>query len=262
MSTGTKKIEQVLMFSDNSGAIKIIFDPKPHTAQAASIQFRNTVHDMFTDRPNLQLFLNWTLGHGGTIMMKRADTLAKLGCQKDQPSTFTFSSLSHTLSQINEFNPLRRWKEHIDKNPIKETSFFYRPSFILHPHLKVPKWYKPTSRPITSQFNQFVTGHGYIQEYFERFHIQCQSGCNYSTEEDSPHPHPVPQTREHIIKSCTYHELARIDLRKHSPRIDNPHWHSSNLLRESLRKPLIEFFKESTAFSQKHSLTIPEQSSQ
>ena len=31
------RIDLILMYSDNSGAIKIIFDPKPHPSQAASI---------------------------------------------------------------------------------------------------------------------------------------------------------------------------------------------------------------------------------
>ena len=190
--------------------------------------------------------------------MKRADQLAKLGCKKSTPSTFTFSSLSHTLSQINEVNPLRRWKEHIDKNPIKETSFFYRPSFILHPHLKVPKWFKPISRPITSRLNQAITGHGYIQSYFERFNITCKSTCDCANESTIP---AVPQTREHIFKACVHHELARIELWKTAPRIDNPRWHSSNLLMESLRKPLVQFFQDSGAFSRKHSLAITEPSS-
>ena len=190
--------------------------------------------------------------------MKRADQLAKLGCKKSTPSTFTFSSLSHTLSQINEINPLQRWKKHIDKNPIKETSSFYRPSFILHPHLKVPKWFKPISRPITSRLNQAITGHGYIQSYFERFNITCKSSCDCADESTIP---AVPQTREHIFKACVHHELARIELRKAAPRIDNPRWHSSNLLLESLRKPLIQFFQDSGAFSRKHSLAITEPSS-
>ena len=186
--------------------------------------------------------------------MKCADQLAKLGCKKSTPSTFTFS-LSHTLSQINEVNPLRRWKKHIDQNPIKETSSFYRPSFILHPHLKVPKWFKPISRPITSRLNQAITGHGYIQSYFERFNIACKSLCDCANESTIP---AVPQTREHIFKACQHHEVARIELRKAAPRIDNPRWHSSNLLLELLRKPLVQFFQESGAFSRKHSLAISE----
>ena len=191
--------------------------------------------------------------------MKRADQLAKLGCKKSTPSTFTFSSLSHTLSQINEVNPLRRWKEHIDKNPIKETSSFYRPSFILHPHLKVPKWFKSISRPITSRLNQAITGHGYIQSYFERFNIPCQAQCACSCESDIP---PVPQTREHIFKTCIHHEPARTELRKHAPRIDDPRWHSSKLFMEKLRKPLVQFFQDSGAFSRRHSLATSERSSQ
>ena len=190
--------------------------------------------------------------------MKRADQLAKRGCKKSTTSTFTFSSLSHTLSQINEVNPLRRWKEHTDKNPIKETSSFYRPSFILHPHLKVPKWFKPISRPITSQLNQAITGHGYIQSYFERFNITCKSTCDCANESTIP---AVPQTRKHIFKACAHHELTRIELRKAAPRIDNPRWHSSNLLMESLRKPLVQFFQDSGAFSRKHSLATTEPSS-
>ena len=191
--------------------------------------------------------------------MKRADQLAKLGCKKSTPSTFTFSSLSHTLSQINEVNPLRRWKEHIDKNPIKETSSFYQPSFILHPHLKVPKWYKPISRPITSRLNQAITGHGYIQSYFERFNIPCQVQCDCSCEPNIP---PVPQTREHIFKACIHHEPARSELRKHATRIDDPRWHSSKLFMEKLRKPLVQFFQDSGAFSRKHSLATSERSPQ
>ena len=200
--------------------------------------------------------------------MKRADQLAKLGCKKSTPSTFTFSSLSHTLSQINEINPLRRWKEHIDKNPIKETSSFYRPSFILHPHLKVPKWFKPISRPITSRLNQAITGHGYIQaitghgyiqSYFERFNIPCQAQCDCSSEANIP---PVSQTREHIFKACVHHEPARSELRKHATRIDDPRWHSSKLFMEKFRKPLVQFFQDSGAFSRKHSLATSERSPQ
>ena len=190
--------------------------------------------------------------------MKRADQLAKLGCKKSTPSIFTFSSLSHTLSQINEVNPLKRWKEHIDDNPIKETSSFYRPSFILHPHLKVPKWFKSISRPITSRLNQASTGHGYIQSYFKQFNIACKSSCDCADKSTIP---AVPQTHEHIFKACAHHELARIELWKAAPHIDNPRWHSSNLLMESLRKPLVQFFQESGAFSRKHSLAISEPSS-
>ena len=191
--------------------------------------------------------------------MKRADQLTKIGCKKSTPSTFTFSSLSHTLSQINEVNPLRRWKEHIDKNPIKETSSFYQPSFILHPHLKVPKWFKQISRPITSCLNQAITGHGYIQSYFERFNIPCQPNCDCSNGFNIP---PVPQTCEHIFKACVHHESARSKLRKYAPRIDNPRWHSSKLFMEKLRKPLVQFFQDSGAFSRKHSLATSEGSSQ
>ena len=190
------KIDTLIMFSDNSGAIKIIFDSKPHPSQAVSIQFRTAVHDMFIDQPNLKLFLNWTPGHRGMEKIKRADQLAKSGCKKQITSTFTFSSLSHTLSQINKVNPLQRWKKHIENNPIKETSSFYRPSFILHPHLKVPKWFKPISRPITSRLNQAITGHSYIQSYFKWFNIPCQQMCDYSNKSTIPH---IPQTCKHIF---------------------------------------------------------------
>ena len=64
------KIDIVLMYSDNSGAIKIIFNLKPHPSQAASIQFRIAIHDIFIDHPNLKLHLMWTPGHGGTAKMK------------------------------------------------------------------------------------------------------------------------------------------------------------------------------------------------
>ena len=154
-----------------------------------------------------------------------------------------------------QVNPLRWWKEHIDNNPIKETSSFYRPSFILHPHLKVPKWFKPISRPITSQLNQAITGHGYIQSYFEQFNIACKLTCDCANESTIP---AVPQTREHIFKACQHHEVARIELQKATPCIYNPRWHSSNLLMESLQKPLVQFFQESGAFSRKHSLAISE----
>ena len=55
--------------------------------------------------------------------------------------------------------------------------------------------------------------------------------------------------------------LPPFSLWKAAPRIDNPRWHSSNLLLESLRKPLVQFFQESGAFSRKHSLATSEPSS-
>ena len=258
--TNHAEIRIIYMFSDNSGAIKTIFDPTPHPSQAASIRFREAIFSLFTLRPNIKLSLEWTPGHAGTDKMKRVDKLAKKAAKaKGKSRLYKFTSLSHALMMINTINPLQRWKDDIDDNPIKESSFFFGASYALHPHLKPPKWFKPLNRPITSRLTQFATGHAYTAEYFERFHIPNKRICLCANDspEGQSYP-PVTQTREHIIKGCPLYEDARNVLRISAPRIDDPRWHSSNLLREEFIEHFIIFLTESWAMSKKHSLASSE----
>jgi hypothetical protein len=189
--------------------------------------------------------------------MDIVDRLTKAGAKSKLKPIQSFASLSHVLSEIREKNPIKNWKEHIEDHPIKDDSLFFKNSQVLHPSLKPPKWLKKVNRPITSRLTQFITGHGYTTEYFERFKIPNRGACGCSTSTSSPYP-PVPLSREHAIKACPLFEVARESLRRHAPRISHRKWPTSGLLKKDLLEHFITFLSESGALSRKHSTATGE----
>jgi hypothetical protein len=251
------EITDIKMYSDNSSAISIIFDPSPHPSQQSSIDFCNAIHEIFTINPTITFSLVWTPGHGGSTGMTIVDRLAKSGAKSRLTPVHSFASLSHVLSEIREKNPLKNWKEHIEDHPIKEDSLFFQNSQILRPSLKPPKWFKKLNRPITSRLTQFITGHGYTTEYFDRFKIPNRGACDCSTSLTTPYP-PVPLTREHAIKACPRFADARESLRRHAPRVSHRKWPTSNLLKADLLEHFVTFLTESSALSRKYSTATGE----
>jgi ribonuclease HI len=251
------EINNIKMYSDNSSAISVIFDPAPHPSQQPSIDFRNTIYEMFTINPEITFSLIWTPGHGGSKGMDIVDRLAKAGAKSKLKPIQSFASLSHVLSEIREKNPIKNWKEHIEDHPIKDDSLFFKNSQVLHPSLKPPKWFKKVSRPVTSRLTQFITGHGYTSEYFDRFKIPNRGTCDCSTTSATPYP-PVPLSREHAIKACPLFGAAQGILQRHAPQITHRKWPAANLLKKDFLEHFITFLSESGALSRKYSTATGE----
>ena len=234
-------IKHVLMFSDSSSALSQIFIGTPHPAQLASILFRHNMLLLFSSDSEIEVNIEWTPGHGGTQIMKRADRLAKLGASKRKAPVLDFTSRSATESAIT-LDTLSRWKDH--RYPIKETSLSYPCLLALRPRLKPPKWFKDLNRPLFSRLTQFVTGHSYIGSYFNNRIKEFDMSCPCSLPDS-----PIFQTRDHVLRDCPLFDFPRIPLEKKYPMISNHSWSVGHLLKDDAIPLLLEFFKKSGAFA-------------
>ncbi|PCH43134.1 hypothetical protein WOLCODRAFT_52864, partial [Wolfiporia cocos MD-104 SS10] len=193
-------------FTDNTTALKTIYQAHKHPTQTNSILFINHTDALLSAHPNLTVILHWCPSHKGVPGNESADRLAKHATTLPSlhPPTLTW------LRQRARRRALQRWQREFRSiphyNPHSTRSLF-QPSNALHPSIR-----KFTgTRNVQSRIIHCITSHGHYGEYYSRFVPTEPTSCHCDNR--------TFQTRDHILRDCPLHTHARHYLTRISPSI-------------------------------------------
>jgi ribonuclease HI len=227
-------LHHIAIFSDCASALQAITDYTPKPAQYLSILFTQKAL-AFLNNPANRISLHWTPSHCGIEGNERADELAKIATRPNRPIVFPAPSIAfhkayskHYMAE--EWN--KEWKT------TREKLHLFRPAATHPPSLRPSLMFRSLSnkKEVFGRMTQMMTGHGYIGEYYKRFHIDDDTQCNTDK---------CLQTRQHIIAECSKFRQHRRELKKVS------HNMSLQVLlgsRKGLRA-MATFIEESGAFT-------------
>lgn len=144
----------------------------------------------------------WCPSHCGIGGNERADRLAK------QATELAFSapiwkSRAHMRRRAKEIMQ-EDWQQEWSRYPLQG---HFAISNRIPPTIKPTKHFRDLrfNRELFGRLMQCRTGHGYIGEYYQQFHINESIDCPCGEE---------LQTREHILRECPRYEESREELRK------------------------------------------------
>jgi len=192
------QIKHLHFYTDNSAAVKAIFDLKPRSGQHYASTLYTTVVKFLDDDPVHRLSISWCPGHADILGNERADELAKEA--NDLPLSAPISTTRANAVRRSKMASQKAWVKQWKSTP-KRGAFAI--SNCIGPTLKPTKRFLNTPRETFGRLIQCRTGHAYTGEYRRRFHPDkdenCACGKGY-------------QTREHILRDCEYHNKHRIHL--------------------------------------------------
>ena len=154
------QIKHLHFYTDNSAAIKAIFDPKPRSGQHYVSTFYTTIVKFLDDDPNHQLSISWCPGHADILGNKRADELAKEANDLlwAAPISTTRANAVRRLKMASQKAWVKQWKS-------KPKLGAFAISNCIQPTLKPTKQFLDTPRETFSRLIQCRTGHAYTGEY-------------------------------------------------------------------------------------------------
>ena len=184
--------KNIVIASDNTGAIHRIFKGSPGIAQASSLKFRKQILKALDFNKDLHIAITWCPGHFDVEGNERADNLAKCGAHTC-PINLSYRSLS--IGSVQKCKIREEWR---CRWTISQSSLWS--NFHVADH--IPPTTKPTKRMRTlnqltfSRTIQCRSGHAHIREYYQGFVPSEDKHC---------HCKDMLQTREHILFHCRAH---------------------------------------------------------
>ena len=99
----------IIIASDNTGAMQRIFKGSPGLAQSCSLKFRKRILETLDSNKNLKIAITWSPGHLDIEGNERADSLAKSGAH-NRPNYPSYRSISY-LGSAQKCGIEEEWKQ-------------------------------------------------------------------------------------------------------------------------------------------------------
>jgi len=191
-------IRSIHFYTDNTGAIHRIYKATPGKAQACSLRFRDSVHDLLDRHPNCDVTIEWVPGHQDVTGNEAADCEAKRG--RRETTTRDYRSAAF-VANMRKREMADTWKTQWEQ----DTGQLARSDFLkankLTPRTHPTRRMRELPRETFSRVFQCRTGHAHIGSYYRRFIAEENTEC--------PCGEATVQTRDHILRECTIHDIHR-----------------------------------------------------
>jgi len=178
------QIKHLHFYTDNSAAVKAIFDLKPRSGKHYASTLYTTVVKFLDDDPVHRLSISWCPGHADILGNERADELAKEA--NDLPWSAPISTTRANAVRRSKMASQKAWVKQWKSTP-KRGAFAI--SNCIAPTLKPTQRFLNTPRETFGRLIQCRTGHAYTGEYRRRFHPDkdenCACGKGYQTRNTS-----------------------------------------------------------------------------
>lgn len=227
------EINAIHIFSDCSSALTSILNRKPSAGQLFSATFSQTITNLISTNPTINITLSWCPSHSNIQGNDRADSLAKKATELalNAPINTTRTNALRRAKAITTKLWTQEWKKSALSGRFAIANRF-PPS--LSPSRRFTSL--KNNRELFGRTVQCRTGHGYTGEFRRDFKLEGPYSC--------PCGEPL-ETREHIIRECPRYNAHRRHLTKISPQISLP----TILGTKDGISALTEFLKTSGAFT-------------
>ena len=191
-------IRHIRFYTDNTGAIHRIYKATPGKAQACSIRFRNSVHDILDRQPNCNITLEWVPSHQDVIGNEAADREANRGRREEITHVYRSAAF---VGNMRKREMAESWKIQWEEDSGQRARSDFLQANKLTPQICPTRRMRELSRETFSRIFQCRTGHAHIGSYYRQFIVEESTEC--------PCGEAVVQTREHILRECTLHDIHR-----------------------------------------------------